>query len=211
MSRSTRWSLITAVALGDDRAQSAFVSAYRPTVLRYVERQGVGAAAEDVTQDVFVRLMVKGGLERVVRGTSFRAYLFTVTRNALLDHLRRAGAERRGGNAEIVPLLEQEPSVDERESFDREWLLNLLEVSLARLEREHPSYYVAVKGFVWDERPQAELAAEAGCSVQDVRNHVHRGRKKLAAYIKEEIARYERDPGRFATEVEAVSRLLQGA
>lgn len=210
MSSPTRWSLIEAVVQGEESAKSEFVARYRPAVQRYLEAQGLGAEAEDVAQEVFVRLLVKGGLERVVSGTSFRSYLFAVTRNALLDHLKRARAKRRGGDATIVPLLEQEPSAEERAGFDREWLVGLLELALERLEREHPNYYRAVKGFLWDERSQAELAESAERSVQDIRNHVHRGRKKLAAYIQEEVARYERDPGRFATEVQAVSRLLGG-
>lgn len=209
MSAPTRWSLIQAVASGEPDARKEFVRRYRPFVQRYLERQGLGAEAEDVAQEVFVRLLVKGALESVSKGQgSFRSYLFKLTRNSLLDHLKRARAAKRGGGAEVVPLLEQEPSVAERASFDREWLLNLLELALGRLQEEHPNYYEAVKGFLWEERSQAELAEALDRSLQDVRNHVHRGRKKLASYIREEIARYERDPGRHATEVEAVAKLL---
>lgn len=210
MTVPTRWSLIQAVAAGEPDARQEFVNRYRPFVKRYLERQGLGADAEDVAQEVFVRLLVKGALDKVSEGQgSFRAYLFTLTRNSLLDHLKRARAARRGGQAEIVALLGQEPSTEERNDFDREWLLSLLELALARLEQEHPNYYAAVKGFLWEERTQPELAQALARSIQDVRNHVHRGRKKLAGYIREEIARYERDPGRYATEVEAVAKLLR--
>lgn len=210
MSSPTRWSLLEAVAAGDEAARSEFVAQYRPVVQRYLEGRGLGAEAEDVAQEVFVRLVVKGGLSGVAQEKgSFRSYLFAVTRNALRDHLRRAQAQRRGGQVEIE-RLEREPSQEERQGFDREWLLGLLEVVLARLEREHPNYYAAVRGFLLEERSQAEVAEALNQGIQDVRNHVHRGRRKLAEYVQEEIARYEREPGRFATEVEAVSRLLGG-
>ena len=211
MSGPTRWSLIRAVVAGEAAAKSEFVTRYRPIVQRYLEGQGLGSEAEDVAQEVFVRLLLKGGLDNVAKGQgSFRSYLFTVARNSLLDHLQRLRARKRGGEAVIVPLLDQEPRPEERARFDQEWLLQLLELALARLEREHPSYFRAVRVFLWEERSQADLAASAGLGVQDVRNHVHRGRKKLVAYIQEEVARYERDPGRFATEVEAVARLIAG-
>lgn len=209
MSPPTRWSLIDAARDGLDDAKADFVNRYRPIVQRYLEARGLGAEAEDVAQEVFVRLLVKGGLDQVGadQGT-FRSYLFTVARNALLDHLQGLRAQKRGGKAEIVAFVGQEPAVTAAEDFDREWLLRLLELALARLERDHPNYYEAVRGFLWEERSQADLAEEAGRSVQDVRNFVHRGRRKLVSYIQEEVARYEHQPGRYETEVEAVAKLL---
>lgn len=209
MSSPTRWSLIDAVVAGEEDAKADFVRRYRPVVQRFLEARGLGAEAEDVAQEVFMRLLLKGGMEQVAAELgSFRSYLFTVARNALLDHVQAARAQKRGGGAEIVPLVDQEPATEGAGSFDREWLLQLLELALARLERDHPNYFEAVRGFLWEERTQAELAEASGRSVQDVRNYVHRGRRKLVSYIQEEIARYEHQPGRYETEVEAVARLL---
>ena len=163
-----------------------------------------------MAQDVFVRLLKQGGLDGLTQGRgSFRAYLFVVTRNALLDHVRRSKAEKRGGKARVIALGDHEPSIAERDAFDREWLLALLERALARLEAEHANYYAAVKGFLLEGRSQAELAESAGHGVQDVRNHVHRGRRKLIGYIQEEVARYEHEPHAYQTEVDAIARLLE--
>ena len=46
---------------------------------------------------------------------------------------------------------------------------------------------------------------------KDVRNHVHRGRKKLIGYLREEVARYATTPQRHQTELEVMGRWLGGA
>ena len=210
MSRPTRWSLIDAVRAGEESAQRDFVARYRPAVQRYLERRGVGAEAEDLAQEVFVQLLVKGALERVAREKgSFRSFLFALTRNVLGHFLAKRGAQKRGGDAEVVALGEHDPEVaEERAAFDREWLIYLIELAMARLQRSHENYFLALRGFLFQQQSQAELAAQLGVGEQDVRNHVHRGKKKLIAYLREEVARYEHEPARHETEVELLSRLL---
>lgn len=210
MSGSTRWSLIDAVRDGDRRAEAQFVARYRPAVQRYLARCGLGAEAEDAAQDVFMRLMAQGALEKAQQEHgSFRSFLFAVTRNVLGHHLGRKRAQKRGGEVQIGALPEQGlADPQERDVFDREWLLHLLELAMGRLQREHPNYFEALRGFVWEQQSQAAMAEALGRSLQDVRNHVHRGRRKLIGYLREEVARYEHRPGQHQTEVEALSRLL---
>ena len=212
MNRPTRWSLIDAVRAGEEGAQRDFVARYRPAVQRYLERRGLGVEAEDLAQEVFVRLLVKGALERVAREKgSFRSFLFALARNVLGHHLAKRGARKRGGDVEVVSLASEPESEQERAAFDREWLIYLIELAMGRLQRSHENYFLALRGFLFQQLPQAELAAQLGVREQDVRNHVHRGKKKLIAYLREEVARYEHEPARHETEVELLSRLLDGA
>lgn len=203
----TRWSLIGAARGGDREAQRAFVERYRAVVVRLAERFGAAEEAEDVAQEVFVQLF-SGALERAQpEGGSFRAYLHAVTRHTLGAQRARRQAVKRGGRVEVRSLGEHDPEELTQDALDREWFVRLLELAMERLRKEHPAYFEAVRGFLWEERAQGELAESLGRSVQDVRNHVHRGRKKLVAYLREEVARYESDPSGHETELELLGKL----
>lgn len=186
-----------------------FVARYRPTVVRYLERQGLGHESEDVAQEVFCRLLVKDAMKRVGEGKgSFRSFLFVVTRNALRDHLQRARALKRGGGKEHAPLEEGLVAEINEEAFDQEWIMQMIENAMGRLAEHHPNYYSALRGVLWEERPQAEVAATLERTPRAIRNEVHRGKNKLVSYLKEEIARCTPNTSQYRTEVELLQRYL---
>jgi RNA polymerase sigma-70 factor (ECF subfamily) len=79
----------------DSSAWRDFVARYRPRIVAYCLAFPLQQAdAEDVTQAVLVKLIAKMRDFRYDPTQSFRAWLKTVTRNALLDFLddRRRGA-----------------------------------------------------------------------------------------------------------------------
>ena len=95
---ATRWTLIGAARGGDAGAQRLFADKYRGPVLAYLRRRGLDADAEDVTQEVFLRLFRGGVLDRATEsGGRFRDLLLAVTKHTLTDHWRAAGAVKRGG------------------------------------------------------------------------------------------------------------------
>ena len=63
--------------------------------------------------------------------------------------------------------------------------------------------------FLAEQRSQPELAEAFGCTVKDIKNRVHRGRKKLAAYLREEVARYALSPGEHAEELRLLGRFFE--
>jgi RNA polymerase sigma-70 factor (ECF subfamily) len=79
---------------GDPRAMDALVDRHGASVYAFVRRTlGDTAASEDITQEVWLRVVRHaGGFDGRSR---FTTWLFTVTRNACMDHLRRK--QRRGG------------------------------------------------------------------------------------------------------------------
>jgi RNA polymerase sigma-70 factor (ECF subfamily) len=77
---------------GDERAFSLIVRAYEVPVFNYVMRLvGDRALAEDLTQEVFIR--VYQGLPKFSLRSKFTTWLFQVTKNRVLDELR--ASERR--------------------------------------------------------------------------------------------------------------------
>jgi RNA polymerase sigma-70 factor (ECF subfamily) len=85
--------LIRRLRAGDESALELLVVAYWQRLLRFVEgildQEGGG---EDVVQEAFIRLWMRRG-ELRFEG-SFRAFLYTLTRNAAIDELRRSGRRR---------------------------------------------------------------------------------------------------------------------
>jgi RNA polymerase sigma factor (sigma-70 family) len=190
VSRSeTHWSHIEAAARGDEKAFRELWLRYEPVVRSYLRRRGV-REPDDLIQDVFMALLTSVlGKASPERGR-FRSLLLTVTRNILARSLRQANADKRGGGkvealgARDLPAPEQD-----QDAFDRDWAARLLQLGLQRLAESHPQYFHALQ-LALEGRSRHESAAALGCSETDVRNRIHRGKKKLVDYVKEEILNY---------------------
>lgn len=205
----TRWTLIDAARSGDEEAQRRFVRKYRRPTVAYLRACGLGSGAEDVAQEVFLRLFQDGVLDKADPSKGkFRSLLLAVTKNLLGKHLRAERAEKRGGGA-VQSLGDRQVSAPQPdEAFEREWLLNILDLCMARLEREHPHYHGALSRFLLEGRNQTQVAEAMGKSARDVRNYVHRGKQKLVAYMREEAWNYSASRTEYAEEIQHLSRLL---
>ena len=165
---TTIWTTIRQAAADDRDALEGFAERYRTPVLRFIRSRGVSAEdAEDVCQDVFVKILRAGVLSKAdaERG-SFRSLLLTIARNAALDRFRR----RSGAPVEIETV---EPATNDPE-FDREWAWHLTERALERLRDDGSPYYDVLRGHLDGQ-------------VQD-RNRLWIARRKLAALLKNEVA-----------------------
>lgn len=208
---ATRWTLIGAARSGDADAQQRFYERYHGPVLAYLRRRGAGSDAEDLTQEVFLRLFAGGVLNRATQsGGRFRSLLFAVTRHVLADSARKGAARKRGGGLDLRSLGDLEVAAPEPEeaSFAQEWLAHLVERSLERLAREHPNYHEALRRTLLAGERRADIAAALERSEASIRNWVHRGRRKLLSYLREEAWHYTADAKEYAEELAALSRLL---
>jgi RNA polymerase sigma-70 factor (ECF subfamily) len=107
---------------GDERAFALILRAYETPVFNYVYRiVGDRAMAEDLTQEVFVRVFQ--ALPRFSLRCKFTTWLFQVTKNRVLDELR--ARERRPQTVvaiEDAPRLELvDPPVERQETIDAVW------------------------------------------------------------------------------------------
>jgi RNA polymerase sigma-70 factor (ECF subfamily) len=93
--------LIRAAQKGDERAFEALLTQFNAVVYRCVYALlGNAADAEDVTQEVFIRLWRT--LPRYRFEASFHTYLSRMARNAAMDHLRRE--KRRPDRPRALPV-----------------------------------------------------------------------------------------------------------
>lgn len=81
--------LIQRAKEGDPSAFSKIYARCQPAIYRYIfYRMGDAATAEDLTSEVFVRLVEK--IDRFnYRGRPILAWLYAIARNLINDHLRR--------------------------------------------------------------------------------------------------------------------------
>ena len=209
---ATRWTVVQAAKAGDADALRQLFEKYRPAVVGYLLRRGMKGEAEDVAQEVCVQLL--RALEKAdPKAGRFRALVFAITRNLMGKHLQKANALKRGGG-KVVKLGERDVDLaaedEPDDDFDREWLGILVRRALARLAEEHENYFTALERFLLRGQAQQKIADDLGISVGAVKKHVHRGKKKLTGYLREEVWRYATSVNDYEMELRTLSKLLGG-
>jgi RNA polymerase sigma-70 factor (ECF subfamily) len=107
---------------GDERAFSLIVRTYETPVFNYVLRLvGDRALAEDLTQEVFIRVFQ--GLPKFSLRSKFTTWLFQVTKNRVLDELRASERRPRALVAidDAPPLEVVDAPVEQVETIDALW------------------------------------------------------------------------------------------
>ncbi|SFJ98211.1 RNA polymerase sigma factor [Caulobacter sp. UNC279MFTsu5.1] len=144
----------------------ALVARYRRPLLSFFQRRSVGAEdAEDLTQEVFMRLSRR--FSRLHWGNP-DGLVFTVAANALVDHERHERSRRRDRHVEVDPGLPDEGPSAEAALAGRERLRGLV----AALDTLSPSVRAAFVLCRFENLTQAETAARLGLSVSAVEKHM---------------------------------------
>lgn len=134
---------------------------------RFIRRRVANeAAAEDILQDVFLKLAKRA--EELPEPAKLQGWVFLITRNAIIDHYRM--------RKETVAV--PETLVDETVASPEE--ADGLNASLRRMIRSLPEPYreaVLLTGI--DGVPQVGLAKRLGISLSGAKSRVQRGRQML--------------------------------
>jgi len=170
----------TAIARSD--AISDLSRRYRLPLLRFFEKRiadACPAEIDDLTQEVFLRLVGSPGLDSVER---MEAYLFTAAANLLCDRHRRRMARATGAHESLDEAVHGgsvELPGPERVALDRQCIDHL-----AAALRELPERTRAVFVFYHLENlPHAEIAVRLGIAVRTVEKHVFRANAHLLRRI----------------------------
>ena len=83
--------LLERARTGEAEALTALCARYYPKVLKYMRYRVAADLAEDLTSEVFVRVLKNLGEQR----GSFPAWLFRIAERVVVDHRRAAGAKKR--------------------------------------------------------------------------------------------------------------------
>ena len=167
--------------------------------------------AEDLAQEVFLRLLSKNVLERAdeTRGR-FRSFLLGLSRNVHLEHLRNTTRGKRGGKTSTVSLNVEDLSIGapQDEVFDRLWLEQIINLALENLSENHPEHHRVLLWTVIEGLSQKEVGEKLGRKEDDVKNLMRRSRKLLRTALKEEIAAYCSSLEEYKQEVNLLSTYL---
>lgn len=218
---TTIWTSLRVARGGDRNALDTFIQRYRSPVLRFIHRRGYSPDdSEDLTQEVFLLLLRDNLLARAEEGRGrFRSFLLGVTKNVLRNASRVQRASKRGGGQPLLALdaateegstfadLLQQPENDGE--FDREWMRNLVGLSLERMRTRHERYYQVMKGLVEEGLSYAQIAERSGLEPQQIGNLLHQARRKLVELVREEIAAYCSSGREFEDESKVLSPYLE--
>jgi len=175
-------------------AWQEFTNRYRPRVYSHCLAFGLQPAdADDVTQNVLLRLVAKLPEFHYDPSQSFRAWLRTVTRHILSDYLAERKRLQGSGDSAVVRLLDtleaREGLARELEAeFDRELLDEALRRVRLRVSMEHWEAFrlTALEGL-----SGAQAAAQLGMLVATV----YTAKSKVQKLVRDEVHRLEGQPG----------------
>ena len=184
-------------APADQSAWEEFVERYGRKIYGWCRQWGLQEAdAEDVAQQVLLKLADKMGTFRYDPSKSFRAWLKTVTHHAWRDFVE--GRNRPGAGSGDTRVLEQLQTVQARDGLvdelDEEFNRDLLDEAMARVRlRVQPHTWQAFHLLAVEGRSGAEAAARLGMKVATV----FVARSKVQKMLQEEVCKLEgRDPER---------------
>ena len=197
---TTRLSLVRAAAAAgtkDARSQEALSDLYRlywPPLHAFVRRLGYDREqAEDLTQGFIARMIEKNALQRFRQERGhFRTFLLASLKHYLANERAAAGAQKRGGEAALVPIEEADAVRDDwtpEKVFERRWAVALLQRAMTRV-REGP-HFDRLRAHLTgdaDRVPYAELARELDMSEGAVKVAIHRLRRRFHQALREEVA-----------------------
>lgn len=126
------------------------------------------AMAEDILQDAYARSFEK--LDDVRDEESVVAWFYRILRNAIVDHFRRVGVEKRA-RAELAS--------DAEVTFEPELHQNVCTCMSAVIPTLKPEYADIVGEVELGDRSIAEVAAEKGLTTNNATVRLHRARAAL--------------------------------
>lgn len=179
---------------GNHRAWQEFIELYGPLVYGFARKRGLqDADAADLMQDVF--RSVSGAIGRLdydrSQGT-FRGWLFTITRNKIVNFVtaRRGKAQGTGDSSAHQMLAEHPDGATDTDAWELDYQKRLAAVAMERIKGEFQEstwkafWLTAVEG-----RAASEASRQAGISP----GAVYVAKSRVLARLKEEVDALRRE------------------
>ena len=148
---------------------------FQTPVLQFLRHRGLGAEAEDLTQETFLRAYEN--LRRYSRRWTFAAWIFTIARRTSINHSRRARPAAAGAAIDAALSADAGPLEVLIAEEDR---LRLWRLAARVLSQEQSS---ALWLFYVEQMPLREIARVLGRSWASVKVMLFRARRKLLPLV----------------------------
>ena len=167
--------IVEACRRGDREALRALYEAYKDKVysIAFYFFHGDAAAASDVTQQVFLKLI--GGMGRYRGDSAFSTWLYRVVVNACVDRSRRHRSEVAAEPAALESVPDAVISHEAR--LARREVARSIQDAVASLP---PKLRIAILMRYFEELSYTEMAAALDCSIGTVSSRLSRGHRLLA-------------------------------
>jgi len=150
----------------DEASWSEFVEIYTPLLYAYCQKREINQTeTADIVQDVFrsISLAIQGFDYDPSKGR-FKAWLFTVLRNAISGHYRKANrAPMTTAETQLIERLEADPDQHDEIDWNRDYQLRLLSWAMEKIKPEFSerAWSIFTKTALMEKEP-AEVAEELG-------------------------------------------------
>lgn len=170
---------------GDDSGINDIIAEYKDALILYlVGFCGSMTAAEDLMEDVFVKLVVD---KPAFRGkSSFKTWLFAIAANVARDYLRKS--RRRG----FVPLEDAEFMPDEENDLLKEHFRSEEKLAVHKcMDRLSDEYRQVLYLSFFEEFSNSETARIMHKTKRQVENLLYRAKRSLKEELRKEGYKYE--------------------
>jgi RNA polymerase sigma factor (sigma-70 family) len=165
--------LLDAWGRGDDAAGNELVTRHFESVFMFFDGK-VFDGVEDLAQRTFLACLEARA--KIRPDGSFRAYLFGIARNILLQHYARARRDARPPDAGVASVDQLGVGVSPSRQVARHEETRLLSRALRAIPLD---LQIAIELFYWEDLSIAEIAQVIEVPPGTVKSRLHRGRQLL--------------------------------
>ena len=204
---TTEWTLMALASLNGDTVARSYLAKlcadYHGPAMAFLRSRGYSEHdAQDFTQAFFAELLKSQAWKRAHRSQGrFRSFLLSILLRVVGRDRERAGAEKRGGGAWVVSLDELDTESElaasaphaDTATFDREWALRLMELTLAGVADSFSDkkVWAVMEQFLpgaGEAQSYEDAARQLGISVGALKTHVHRVRQQFREVLRAAVA-----------------------
>ena len=162
---------------GDRTAFDELIRLYYPYVTKYLLKLTCDEAlTEDLTQDVFLKIIQSIDRFKINGRASFTTYIITVAKNTFIDYKRR--------NKAVVSELNDE-GIQSGEDIENRVITNMqYSEVLSRLDSLPPEQASVIRLKYIDAYTLKEIEAIVGVPAKTVKSRIHEGTKKLRSILR---------------------------
>ncbi len=140
--------------------------------------------AEELTEDTFVKLVVKK--PKFSEKSTFKTWLYSIGRNIAVDYMRR------NPKGKVIPLDEIASVLNDEENVLRAYIQNEQKIFVHKaLKRLNPEYRRVLYLVYFENFQNSEVAAIMKKSKKQIQNLIYRGKQALRLELEKEGFVYE--------------------